>query len=262
MQLDAQGIVVEVRGKRLLDRIDFSCAQGELVVVLGPNGAGKSTLLRSLLGLQKVSCGAVHLDAQPVESFSDQNRAIRVSYLPQQRELVWPNRVEDVVALGRYAHGAHIGRLGPQDEAAIEQAIEFCALQELRHRHLDTLSGGELARVHCARVFASAAPLIVADEPVAGLDLYHQHALMALFRGVVAQGRGVLLVLHDINLALTYADRIVWIDAGCIVGEHQPHEVTEEFVANLFAVNVTASQLDQQVHMLFPGQVDPSTERR
>ncbi len=256
MQLKGQGIVAEKRGVKLLHNVDASLQQGELVAVLGPNGAGKTTLLRSLLGLQTVSHGQVELDDQPITHFSDQARALRVSYLPQQRELVWPNEVQDVVALGRYAHGSRVGRFTDRDEAAIEAAIDSCALQTLRRRRLDTLSGGELARVHCARIFASQSPLIVADEPTTGLDLYHQHRLMALYRDVVDQGRGVLLVLHDVNLALTYADRIVWLTDGVVAGEHAPHEVTSEFVASLFSVKTSLVQSDGQTHMLIAGHED------
>lgn len=259
MQLDAQGLVVETRGVSLLHNINVGFQQGELVAVLGPNGAGKTTLLRSLLGLQKLSHGQVNLDGQPISKFNDESRALRVSYLPQQRELVWPNQVEDVVALGRYAHGTHGGRLRAADVSAVEQAIERCALENLRSRRLDTLSGGELARVHCARVFATQSPLIVADEPTSGLDLYHQHRLMALFREVADQGRGVLLVLHDVNLALTYADRIVWVNDGVIVGEHEPREVTAAFIADLFSVEASIVQVDNQAQIVISGHAGKSS---
>ncbi|MCR9262423.1 MAG: ABC transporter ATP-binding protein [Pseudomonadaceae bacterium] len=259
MNLKGQGIVVAKRGVKLLHKVDASLQQGELVAVLGPNGAGKTTLLRALIGLQAVSDGQIHLEDQPISQFNDQTRALRVSYLPQQRELVWPNEVQDVVALGRYAHGAYLGSFSTRDEAAIEGAIDSCALQELRHRRLDTLSGGELARVHCARIFASQSPLIVADEPTAGLDLYHQHRLMALYRDAVDQGRGVLLVLHDLNLALTYADRIIWLNDGVIAGEHLPHEVTSQFVASLFSVKASVVQSNDHAYMLIAGYEDGST---
>jgi iron complex transport system ATP-binding protein len=262
MHLNGQGLVVETRGVRLLHNIDAGLRQGELVAVLGPNGAGKTTLLRSLLGLQKLSRGSVQLDDQPISKFNDLSRAVRVSYLPQQRELVWPNQVEDVVALGRYAHGTPGGRLNAQDVSAVEEAIASCALEKLRSRRLDMLSGGELARVHCARVFATQSPLIVADEPTAGLDLYHQHRLMALFREVADQGRGVLLVLHDVNLALSYADRIIWVNEGVVVGEHQPHEVTAAFIADLFSVEAAVVQLDNRAHILTSGHADKSSTSR
>jgi iron complex transport system ATP-binding protein len=259
MYLQGRDIVVEKRGVKLLHNVDASLRQGELVAVLGPNGAGKTTLLRSLLGLQAVSRGQVQLDGQPIKHFSDQTRALRVSYLPQQRELVWPNEVQDVVALGRYAHGAYAGRYTARDEAAIEAAINSCALQTLRRRRLDTLSGGELARVHCARIFASESPLIVADEPTTGLDLYHQHQLMALYRNVVDQGRGVLLVLHDVNLALTYADRIIWLSDGLVAGVHAPHEVTSDFVASLFSVKTSVVEYEGHSQMLIAGHEDRSS---
>ena len=253
MQLNAVDVVVEKNGVRLLHGVSADLQQGELVAVLGPNGAGKTTLLRSLLGLQKLAQGQVCLDGQPIAGFSDQARAVCVSYLPQQCDLVWPNRVEDVIALGRYAHGASIGNLKLKDLLAVEEVIESCELQALQNRTVDSLSGGEVARVHCARVFAAQSPLLIADEPTAGLDLHHQHRLMELFRNYVLKNHGVMLVLHDVNLALAYADRIIWVREGAVVCQQTPDEVSAGFVADLYGVAASMVQSNGQKHMLISG---------
>jgi iron complex transport system ATP-binding protein len=236
--LNGQKIVVRKRNKQLLDGAHLALSGGEFVALLGPNGAGKTTLLRALLGLQPLHTGDVALNGSAIATYTDRSRARLVSYLPQQRELAWPNLVPDVVALGRYAHGAGTGALSELDQVAVADAISVCDLGGLATRRVDTLSGGELARVQCARVIAAQTPLLIADEPTAGLDLRHQHRILKLFREYVDDGHGVLAVLHDINLAMSYADRIVWLDRGKVVGEHLPQEVDPAFVAQLYDVEV------------------------
>ena len=164
-------------------------------------------------------------------------RARRVAYLPQQRPLAWPNTVRDVVALGRFAYGAAPGKLSPADAEAVDRAIAQCGLADLGDRNTDTLSGGELARVHCARAFAANAPLLVADEPVAALDPRHQFSTMDIVRQFVDDGGGALVVLHDIALAARYATRMVWMKESRIVADGPPEEtLTSERLAEIYGV--------------------------
>jgi iron complex transport system ATP-binding protein len=187
---------------------------GALTVLLGPNGAGKTTLLRVLLGLLPATTGTAAL-AQA----SPQERARQVAYLPQARPLAWPLAVRDVIALGRFAHGGTLGRLSPPDVAAVERALKACDLDHLAHRAADTLAGGALARVHLARARAAEAPMIVADAPVASLDPRAQHRVLGLLRDHVAGGGGALVVLHDLDLAARYADRLLWMSEGSVVAD-------------------------------------------
>lgn len=216
----------------LLDHASLSLVPGELVVLLGPNGAGKTSLLRAALGLARPDSGTAVLEGQAAASLSPRDRARAMTYLPQMRDLAWPLRVRDVVALGRFAYGASPERMGPADASATEQAMCACDLINLADRATDTLSGGELARVHIARALASQAPLMLADEPVASLDPRHQHKVMRLIRGYVDRGGGALVVLHDLDLAALYADRLVWmadgrtITSGSVVDTMTPHWIT------------------------------------
>ena len=146
------------------------------------------------------------------------------------------------VALGRYAYGAAPGRLSAEDADAVDQAIRRCDLTDLTDRQTDTLSGGELARVHCARAFAADAPLLVADEPVAALDPRHQFRIMDIVRDYVDGGCGALVVLHDISLAARYATRIVWMKDSRIVADGSPEEtLTPERLADIYGVRATVS---------------------
>jgi iron complex transport system ATP-binding protein len=211
--------------------------RGELVVLLGPNGAGKTTLLRLLLGLARADGGTALIDGEAAAGLRPEARARAVAYLPQARPLAWPASVRDVVVLGRFAYGSGPGRLGGRDGAAVERALDACGLETLAGRAADTLSGGELARVHVARALATEAPLIVADEPVASLDPQHQHRVMGLIAGFVRAGGGALVVLHDLDLAARYADRLVWMERGCIVADGSvAATMTVERIAAVYGV--------------------------
>jgi len=242
-QLTLNQLAATVKARTLLKPTSLTLNTGELVVLLGPNGAGKTSLLRTILGLQPATSGTAQLDNQDVNALSAAQRARRVGYLPQNRPLAWPSRVRDVVALGRFAHGAALGKLGTEDKHAVDSAIESCDLKDLANRSADTLSGGELARMHCARVFATASPMLLADEPTAALDPLHQHQVMQLFRDHVNAGAGALVVLHDIALAAKYADRLLWMKNGAIVADGTPAEtITADRLASIYGVDAQVEQ--------------------
>jgi len=216
-ELRVTNLVVKRDGKPLVDQVSFTLKQGELMVMLGPNGAGKSLTLKHAIGLERPEAGKALLDGQDTRTLAPIDRARALSYLPQTEKLAWPARVDDLVALGRFAYGARMGRLGDADGVVVRAALGACDIAHLADRKASTLSGGELARAHCARAFAAQAPLLIADEPVAALDPRHQFRIMDLFQSFVSKGGGALVVLHDIALAAKYADRLIWMKDGAIV---------------------------------------------
>ncbi len=222
--LVATALSVTAKQATLVDAASYRLTAGEFVVLLGPNGAGKTSLIRASLGLETAASGAVTLMGDDVAALNPMALARRLAYLPQIRPLAWPNTVRDVVALGRYSHGAALGRLGAEDAAAVDRAIAACDLTAFADRRADTLSGGELARMHCARAFAAEAPFLIADEPIAALDPQHQFRILDLIADFVAKGGGALVVLHDINLAARYASRLIWMKDGRIVADGAPAE--------------------------------------
>ncbi|MEL6727346.1 MAG: ABC transporter ATP-binding protein [Pseudomonadota bacterium] len=243
-KLQASNISIDIGQDCLVSDASFELNPRELTVLLGPNGAGKTSLLRGSLGLQALSNGTSTLSGVPLSNLSPTERARQVAYLPQIRPLAWPNRVQDVVALGRFSHGAAIGRLSPKDSDAVDRALSDCDLLYLRDRDTQTLSGGELARVHCARAFATKAPLLIADEPTAALDPRHQFRILDLIKAYVDKGGGALLVLHDIELAARYATRLIWMKQGRIVTNGSVAEtLTADRLANVYGV---AAQVDGQ----------------
>ena len=241
--LQASGLSYAVDGKPLVVDAGFSLEPGELTALIGPNGSGKTTLLRLALGLLQAEAGSASIDGEPVARLSPVERARKIAYLPQARPLVWPQPVRDVVSLGRFAYGAALGRLSAGDEAAVSQAIGACQLDGFEERAADTLSGGELARVHLARALAAETPLVIADEPVAALDPRYQHQTMRLFASMAQGGHGVLTVVHDLDLALRYATRVLWLDEGRIVADGTPEDTfNSERLRRVFGIQAEISR--------------------
>lgn len=237
MTLAAQGLVL---GRRLAD---FSAVlrAGEVTAICGPNGAGKSTLLGCLSGLHAGDAGTVLLDGQPLAALPPRARARALGYLPQSAEVAWDVTVEVLVGLGRLPwqaaplHCAHAS--AEADAAAVDQAIAAMDLTGLRHRPVSRLSGGERARALAARVLAGEPRWLLADEPLANLDLGHAASLIARLRQQAAAGAGVVLVLHDLAAAMNHADRVLVLDRGRLVADGPPAEaLDEEIIARVWGV--------------------------
>jgi len=197
---------------------------GEVTAICGPNGAGKSTLLACLAGLLVPDSGTVTLGAAPLASLAPQARARAIGFLPQTPEIAWDVSVETLVSLGRLPWP---GASGAEE---IEQALAAMDLEALRRRPISRLSGGERARALMARVLAGQPQWLLADEPLANLDLAHSARLVAEFRAQAAQGAGVVLVLHDLAQAMNHADRVMVLDGGKLDADGHPGEALSEAV--------------------------------
>jgi iron complex transport system ATP-binding protein len=242
---------LSIKGASLLSQASLALNPGELVILLGPNGAGKTSLLRVALGLARADSGTATLAGRDPGALTSTERARAVTYLPQMRDLAWPIRVRDVVALGRFAYGAAPARLAEADTIAVAHALAACDLLALANRATDTLSGGELARVNIARALASQAPLMVADEPVASLDPRHQHQVMRLIRAFVDRGGGALVVLHDLDLAALFADRLVWMSDGRTLASGSVAEtMTPHWVEAVYGIQATVTRSDGAIRVL------------
>lgn len=237
--LSAEGIHLAIDGRVLLDGVSLSLLPGELHVLLGANGAGKSSLLKILAGERRGQRGTVSLDGRALPLYSPRALALRRAVLPQGENLRFGFCAREVVALGRLA--AQRGR--PAEEAALIDSVlaETDALA-LAGQSYPTLSGGERQRVQLARVLAQlaaprdAAPrYLLLDEPTAALDLPHQFACLELARRRARAGLGVLAVLHDVNLAARYADRITLLQSGRVFAQGLPqHTLSPEQLATAY----------------------------
>ncbi len=231
-------------GRSVVDDVSLSVRRGEFVGILGPNGAGKSTLLRLMAGLALPSGGTVRIAGDDTRGLRRGEVARRVALVPQREPSVFGFTAREVVAMGRAPHTGLLGTLGPTDEAAITLALDRCDATPFAGRPLEELSGGEQKRVLIARALAQRVPIVLLDEPVAHLDIKHQLALCDLLRrGVTDNEFTVVTVLHDLNLAAQYCDRLVLLREGRMVAEGSvPDVMTYRQIREAFDADVYVGQ--------------------
>ena len=244
--LTAQHLDVRLAGRAVLNDISLSLVSGHLVALVGPNGAGKTTLLRALAGLLP-SDGAIHVGGAALASLSLRERARRFAYLPQGHIVHWPLPARDIVALGRYPHGAtDPARLSTKDSDAVLRAMRATDVVEFSGRRVTELSGGERSRVALARVLAVEAPVILADEPTASLDPRYQLDVMKTLRAAADQGGLVIVVTHDLGLAARFADHLLVLSQGRLVAEGAPAAaLSEQVMADVFRVSAYRAEFER-----------------
>jgi iron complex transport system ATP-binding protein len=219
--LQAEGLVLHLGGRRVVDGVDLALAAGQWAALVGPNGAGKSSLLALLAGLLAADAGSVRLAGRPLADWPARQRAQGLAWLSQQGEAEGEIAVADVVRLGRLPQQGLFGAPTPADEAAVQAAMAETECGALAGRRLSALSGGERQRVLLARALAVGAAVLLLDEPTTHLDAPHQRALVRSLRQRARDGAAVAVVLHDLNLALA-ADRLLVMDAGRLVADGPP----------------------------------------
>lgn len=224
MILQATDLGCTRAAKPVLQGCTLQLLPGEVLGIVGPNGAGKSSLLMTLACLLPQVSGALRLADADLRAMPPRQRARLLGYLPQRPVLAWPLSVRELVSQGRFPHAAQPGL----DAQRVDAALARVGLTALADRAMDTLSGGEQARAHLARLLAGEHAVLLCDEPVAALDPYHQLAFLALLRELAAEGRAVALVLHDLPLAASFCHRLLVMDSGRIDAEGAPRAVLDD----------------------------------
>ncbi|WP_309628656.1 ABC transporter ATP-binding protein [Brevundimonas sp.] len=219
--LSCADLTVDIGGKAILSAVSLSIEAGKVTAVVGPNGAGKSTLLGCLAGLHAPTSGSARLDGVSLTGMRPRDRAKRLAFLPQTPEIAWPIEARTLVELGRTPFIGARGQAG-EDHAAVDRAMAAANVTEFEHRIVDTLSGGERARVLIARALAGEPEWLLADEPLTGLDPAHQLDAAVLFRRLADDGVGVIVTLHDLSMALRMADRIIVLAEGEVLADDPP----------------------------------------
>lgn len=217
--ITVKDLAVRRRGKSVLQDVALTVAGGELVGLVGANGAGKTTLMRAMQGLLPLE------GHSSLAVLSPRERARKIAWMPQSRDVAWPVSVETLVALGRTPHLGPAARASDADRQAVDWAIARLDLEAFRQRPATELSGGEQARALIARALAQETPILMADEPIAGLDPAHQISTMRIFADLAAEGRAVIVSLHDLGLAVRHCTRLVVLDRGRIVADGPPLQV-------------------------------------
>lgn len=235
-----------------LHRVSVAASPGAFQAVLGPNGSGKTTLVRIALGALRPQSGSATIGDRPAHEWPRRELARVIGVVPQREDNLFPQRVRETVLLGRYPFLSLWGRERPEDHAAVDRALAACDATHLADRWVWTLSGGEYQRVRVARALAQEPRLLLLDEPGISLDLRHEMALFELIRTLVdAQGLGVLMITHDLNLAARFADSLLLLSEGKAVASGAPADVlTRESIERVFSWPVTLQSVDGRPHMV------------
>ncbi|MFE3788122.1 ABC transporter ATP-binding protein [Streptomyces goshikiensis] len=234
VELAVEAVRYEVDGHTLLHGIDLTARPGETVGVVGPNGSGKTTLLRCVYGALRPTGGRVLLDGADAGALGVKDRARRVAVVPQDASGTFGLTVGEVVAMGRSPHKRFWEQDGPEDARRVAEALETVGAAAFADRRFEELSGGERQRALVARALVQAPGLLALDEPTNHLDIRYQLEILGLVRALPATG---LLVLHDLNLAASFCDRLYVLSAGRVAASGPPERVlTEELLAEVYGV--------------------------
>jgi iron complex transport system ATP-binding protein len=226
----------------VVEDVSFGVARGELVALLGPNGVGKSTLLRTVLGLRTPLAGTVTLDGDDVMALDRRTVAGRLGYVPQAEDAGLPSTVFETVLTGRRPHTTW--RPTAADRAVVGTVLSELGIEDLAMRSVSTLSGGQRQQVRLARALAQEPDGLVLDEPTSSLDLRHQLDILGHVRSLADDGVAVLFALHDLELAIRYADRLVFLADGEVVAVGGPEVVTADLVADVYDVAARVVEVD------------------
>ncbi|WP_067516633.1 ABC transporter ATP-binding protein [Endozoicomonas ascidiicola] len=223
-------ISVSHQNRPVLDIHDLAIDSRQFTLILGHNGSGKSTLLNILSRQQKPDTGSVSLNNKALAKYREKALARELAYLPQHIPEAPGLTVRELVRLGRFPWRGALGRFTPADNEAIDRAIDQTDIRNMEHQLVDQLSGGERQRAWIAMLLAQDSPILMLDEPVSALDISHQYELMTLLKKLHdEQNRGVVVVLHDLNLALQFAEQIIALKHGQVVY----HDSVDDFSSSV-----------------------------
>lgn len=242
--IDIRNVSYQIAGQTILRDVSLQLDKGGVVALIGPNGAGKSTLLSLVARMLPLQSGAITVDDLRVGEAADNALARVLAILPQDLTVASRLTVRDLVGFGRYPY--HRGRPSLEDRDLIEAALTLFDLSELADRQLETLSGGQRQRAFVAMAYAQDTDYLLLDEPLNNLDIAASRALMAVLREMaIKRGRTVVIVLHDINYAAAYADRIIALKDGEVVADGAPGTVVNEMLLrDVFQTQADVRTLD------------------
>ncbi len=228
------------RENPLFENLSLSFPSGKFISIIGPNGSGKTTLIRTLIGSLQSRSGHLFYHEKDAHHLKRREQAKHISFVPQSGRIEWELSVYECVAMGRYAHRSRMAQLQEEDIAHIEKSLLDLGLSELKDRLVTELSGGEYQRMLIARALAQNASVIALDEPVSHLDIHHQVEILALLKKLtVEKGVTVITVLHDLNAASEFSDRIILLDNGRVAAEGSADDVlTEERIKEVYKVSI------------------------
>jgi iron complex transport system ATP-binding protein len=253
-RISASNVTVRRGGRAIVDDVSFTLEDGGFVAVVGANGAGKSTLLSVLAGLLKADAGEVTLEGAPLAGFDRRELARRRAYLPQNPRAEWPIAVERLVALGLTPYLPAFGELEGGLEPRLTEALAACDLTTQRRQPATTLSGGELSRAMLARALIGDPQVLVADEPISGLDPWHALDTVGRLKGLAGQGKLVVAALHDLTLAARFSTHLMALKDGRLVTYGPTAQVlTPELLRMVFDVEARVRGAGPETYVDYVG---------
>ena len=255
--IEAQEVCSSYGDTTVLHDVSACFAQGGVTSLIGPNGAGKSTLLGVMSRLQQADSGRVLVDGADVSATGGRELARRLAVLRQENSMAIRLTVRDLVGFGRFPHNG--GRATADDAEHIDYALSAMELEDLADRYLDELSGGQRQRAHIAMVLAQDTDYVLLDEPLNNLDLRHATSIMRLLRRTAAErGKTIVLVIHDINIAAAYSDRIIAMKDGRIIADGAPVDIMcTEVLREVYDMDMQVTQVaGRYVALYFDGEED------
>lgn len=239
--LELKNITVGYDTLPIIKELSFSINEGDFLAIIGPNGAGKSTLLRAMCGILKPWEGKVLLSGENLSNYDRKTLAKFVGVVPQRSELTFPFKAEEVVMMGRFAHSSWFEKR--EDYEITRWAIEKTDIHYLKDRRIDEISGGEFQRVIIARALAQRPALLMLDEPTAHLDINHELEIFDLIKSLNREGLTLCVTSHDLNIAGTYAKKILLLSEGRIVKMGNPREIlTKELIEEVYHSSVIVEE--------------------
>jgi iron complex transport system ATP-binding protein len=247
--LEVKNLSCGYEGKIVLQNVSFSVKKGDFVAVLGPNGAGKTTLFRTCGRYLKPQAGNVYYQGKNIFQMPTKELAQKMAVLPQDTSIPFSFSVEEFVSLGRYPYLRRWQKISEKDQKVIDQAFCFTQTSHLRRRKMNQLSGGERQRVYLAQALSQQPEILLLDEPIAHLDIHHQLDVFKLLKKISGEGKTVVVILHNLNFAFNYCQRIILLKAGKIVATGPSEEIMkEEILSDVFSVRF------QIIRAFFNGQ--------
>lgn len=223
--LEVENLNYSYGPKLVLKDISFSIARGSFISIIGPNGSGKSTLLKTINNTYKRSSGNIFLNEKPIEEYKVKDLAKEIAMVPQYTNIDYDFDVIDIVLMGRYPHKDRFSKYNEMDYKNVRKAMEITNTYKFKDRKITQLSGGEIQRVIIAKAIAQDSNILLLDEPTSNLDINHQIEIMEFLKKLNQEGKTIVMVLHDINLAARYTKEIILINEGEVLDRGKPEKV-------------------------------------
>ena len=244
----------------VIKNVNFSLGKGEMVGIIGCNGAGKSTLLKTIRGLLPKQRGEVLYMGKPLEDYEEKELATKVAYLQQHVEVGFGYTGKDIVMAGRYPYMKWWQRESKEDERLALDCMAYTGTADLADRPVTEVSGGQKQRILIAKVLAQQTPIIFLDEPTTGLDMVYQEEIFRFAKALAAMGKTVLMVVHELNLAAKYCQRILLLGEGSLLADGKPEEVfTEALLSRAYSADVKVERNPLTQNLEISTRVSQST---